>query len=196
MKKKRHWALGAVVGVLILGLGVFLIFQEESFKRIFVSLLGVYMIGSGFATLLGLKSYRLGPRLRPATLAKALLTLLLGVVALILPILVADLSFLVLLYIIATELLFSGIVSIINLVAIRKLDIAFSPLIGDALISLILSLLLFFFPRQIGTVLLKGVGILVIAIGLYFIIASLIARRSLKGEEGKTIEGEAEILES
>ena len=116
-------------------------------------------------------------------------------IALILPILVADLSFLILLYIIATELLFSGIISIINLVAIRNLDIAFSPVIGDALISLILSMLLFFFPRQIGTVLLKGVGILVIAIGLFFIIASLITRRTGRREEGKTIEGEAEILE-
>jgi len=194
--KKRHWALGAIVGVVLLALGIFLIFQEESFKKIFVSLLGVYMIGSGFSTLLGLKSYQLGPRLRPATLIKALLTLLLGVIALILPILVADLSFLILLYIIATELLFSGIISIINLVAVRNLDIAFSPIIGDALISLILSMLLFFFPRQIGTVLLKGVGILVIAIGLFFVIASLITRRTGRREEGKTIEGEAEILES
>ena len=64
--KKRHWALGAIVGVVLLALGIFLIFQEESFKKIFVSLLGVYMIGSGFSTLLGLKSYQLGPRLRPA----------------------------------------------------------------------------------------------------------------------------------
>ena len=193
--KKRNWAFEVVVGVVLVALGIFLIFQEESFKRIFVSLLGVYMIGSGFSTLLGLRSYQLGPRLKPATLVKALLTLLLGVISLILPIVVADVSFLVLLYIIAAELLFSAIISIINLAAIRNLSVAFSPLIGDALISLILSALLFFFPRQIGTVLLKGVGILVIAIGLSFIIASLIARRKREHEEGKTIEGEAEILE-
>lgn len=193
--KKRNWAFGVVVGVVLVALGIFLIFQEESFKRIFVSLLGVYMIGSGFSTLLGLRSYQLGPRLRSTTLVKALLTLLLGVISLILPIVVADVSFLILLYVIATELLFSGIISIINLAAIRNLSVAFSPLIGDAVISLILSALLFLFPKQVGTVLLKSVGILVIAIGLFFIIASLIVRRTRGREERKTIEGEAEILE-
>ena len=81
--KKRNWAFGVVVGVVLVALGIFLIFQEESFKRIFVSLLGVYMIGSGFSTLLGLRSYQLGPRLRSTTLVKALLTLLLGVISLI-----------------------------------------------------------------------------------------------------------------
>lgn len=193
--KKRHWSLGAIAGVLLVALGVFLIFQEESFKRIFISLLGVYMISSGFATLLGLKSYQLGPRLRPTTLVKALLTLLLGVISLILPIVVADLSFLILLYIIATELLFNGVITLINAVVIRKLGILLAPIIGDGLISIVLAILLFLFPNQIGTVLLKGVGILVIASGLFFFIAALVARRTWNKEAEKTIEGEGEILE-
>ncbi len=193
--KKRHWALGASVGVLLVALGVFLIFQEESFKRIFVSMLGLYMIASGLSTLLGLKSYQLGVRMRPTALIKALVTLLLGLTALILPIMVADMSFLVLLYIIATELLFNAVISLITFINVRKLKITFSPILGDVVISLALSVLLFLFPKQIGTVLLKGVGILVIAIGLFFFIAALIARRTWTKESEQVIEGEAEILE-
>lgn len=46
---KRHLMLSTLFGALLTILGIFLMFQQDSFIRIFISILGMFLAGSGLA---------------------------------------------------------------------------------------------------------------------------------------------------
>jgi uncharacterized membrane protein HdeD (DUF308 family) len=78
---KRHLIFSTVIGAFLIIVGIFLMFQQESFVKIFISLLGVFLAGSGISSLIYLKGFNLGSRSRIATLVKALLSIVIGLVA-------------------------------------------------------------------------------------------------------------------
>lgn len=82
---KRHLMLATIFGSLLVVLGIYLMFQQESFVRIFISILGLFLVGSGVASLFALRTYTLGRRTKMATLIQALISIVLGLVAFIVP---------------------------------------------------------------------------------------------------------------
>ena len=86
---KRHLLVGAIVGILIAVLGIFMMFQGSSFIKVFVVILGVFLIASGIHSLIGLAPYEWGKKSRTATIVKSVVSIGIGVVACILPVAVA-----------------------------------------------------------------------------------------------------------
>lgn len=192
---KRHLMLSTLFGALLTILGIFLMFQQDSFIRIFISILGMFLAGSGLASLFSLKRYNLGKRTKTATLIKALISLGLGLVAVIVPLAAADVSWKILLYVIAVELVFSAVISFLDALLLRKSDIAISGLLSEGVFSLIVAILLFVFPQQIGSMLLKLVGVVLIASGLGMVLWAYRIRKINRQFSTRTIEAEAVVVD-
>lgn len=192
---KRHLFISMLFGSLLLLIGIFLMFQQDSFVRVFISLLGLFLVGSGVSSLLALKNYELGSRSKTATLIQALLSVVVGLVAVIVPLSTAAVSWTILLYIIAVELIFSAIISFFDALLLRKSSISVSGLLTEGVFSLFVAVLLFAFPEAIGTMLLKLIGAVLIALGLGMLIWSLRIRQINKQFSSTTIESKAEFVD-
>ena len=192
---KRHLIVSLFLGSLLMLLGIFLMFQQDSFVRFFISLLGIFLVGSGVSSLLALKKYQLGSRSKTATLIQALLSIIVGLVAVIVPLSTATVSWKILLYIIAAELVFSAVISFLDAMLLRKSSFSVSGLLTEGVFSLFVAVLLFAFPEAIGTMLLKLIGVVLIATGLGMLLWSLRIRQINKQMGKSTIEAQAEIVD-
>jgi len=192
---KRHLMLSIVFGSLLMIFGIYLMFQQESFIRIFISILGLFLAGSGLFSLFSLNRYQLGKRTKIATLVKALISLGLGVVAIIVPLSAANVSWTVLLYVIAAELIFSSIILFLDALLLRKSGIIISGMLSEGVFSLVVAILLFVFPQQIGSMLLKLVGAVLIASGLAMVLWAYRIRKINRQSSTQTIEAEAVVVD-
>lgn len=192
---KRHLMVSILFGSLLMILGIYLMFQQESFIRIFISLLGLYLAGSALFTLFSLRRYNLGKRSKIATLIKALLSLLLGVTAVIVPLSAANTSWTVLLYVIAAELVFSSVILFLDALLLRKSEVVISGLLSEGVFSLVVAILLFVFPQQIGSMLLKLFGVVLIATGLGMVLWSYRIRKINRQFATQTIEVEGVVVD-
>ena len=188
---KRHLMLATIFGSLLVVLGIYLMFQQESFVRIFISILGLFLVGSGVASLFALRTYTLGRRTKMATLIQALISIVLGLVAFIVPLSAANVSWTLLLYLIAIELIFSAIISFLDALLLRKSELPVSALLSEGVFSLVVAILLFVFPQQIGSMLLKLVGVVLIAMGLGMVLWSVRIRKINRQFSQTVIEAEA-----
>ena len=192
---KRHLRLSIVFGSLLMILGIYLMFQQESFVRIFISILGLFLAGSGLFALYSLKQYNLGKRTKIATLVKALISLGLGIVAIILPLTAANVSWVMLLYVIAAELIFSSLILFLDALLLRRSGIVISGMLSEGVFSLAVAILLFVFPQQIGSMLLKLVGVVLIASGLGMVLWAYRIRKINRQFSTQTIEAEAAVVD-
>jgi uncharacterized membrane protein HdeD (DUF308 family) len=192
---KRHLMLATIFGSLLVVLGIYLMFQQESFVRIFISILGLFLVGSGVASLFALRTYTLGRRTKMATLIQALISIVLGLVAFLVPLSAANVSWTLLLYLIAIELIFSAIVSFLDALLLRKSELPVSALLSEGVFSLVVAILLFVFPQQIGSMLLKLVGVVLIAMGLGMVLWSVRIRKINRQFSQTVIEAEAVVVD-
>ncbi|WP_332446670.1 HdeD family acid-resistance protein [Sphaerochaeta sp.] len=192
---KRHLLLSTIVGALLILLGVYLMFQQESFVKIFISILGLFLAISGISALFSLKTYSQFPRTKVVTLIKALVSLGLGLVAFFAPILTAAVSWTLLLYFIAVELLFSAMIAFLDAFLLRKSEFPVTGLLSEAIVSLVTAVLLFVFPDQIGDLLLKLVGVLLIIIGLAIILWSQRIKQLNRQFKTEAVEVKAEVID-
>ncbi len=192
---KRHLNTTAVLAAIISILGIYMMFQGESFAKAFVALLGLGMVITGINSLVSMRIYALGPRNRSALIIKGLVNMGVGVLVIILSLSTKNFSTHLLLYILAVQLLISALISVFQAFFLRKGNISVAPLLSEALFSLVLAVLFFIFPTQIGDLLLKLVGVVLLASGVAMFVWSMRIRKLTRQFESTlTIEGKAEVV--
>jgi uncharacterized membrane protein HdeD (DUF308 family) len=193
---KRHLNIAMLTGVVIAALGLYMLFQGESFVEVLVTVLGVSMVLSGIYAIFSMRSYTWGKKSKALYLGKTLGSILIGALAVILPFTVANISWNILIYILAAQLVISAFVSLVNAIILRKGEISVSPILGEALFSLVFAILLFAFPRQIGSLILKVIGFVMLASGLGIVVWSTkIKKLSKQFNNTPAIESTAEVIE-
>lgn len=190
---KKHLNTTAVLAAILSILGVYMMFQGESFAKAFVALLGLGMVISGINSLIAMRIYALGPRNKSALVLKGLVNIAVGVLVIILSLSTKNFSTHILLYILAVQLLISAVISLLQAFLLRKGNVSVAPLVSEALFSVVLAVLFFAFPTQIGGLLLKLVGVVLLASGIAMFVWSIRVRK-LTRQYNLTIEGEAEVI--
>ncbi len=191
---KRHLNTTAVLATILSILGIYMMFQGESFVKAFVALLGLGMVMTGINSLISMRIYALGPRNRGALIIKGLVNIAVGILVIVLSLTTKNFSTHILLYILAVQLLISAVISIFQAFFLRKGNISVAPLLSEALFSVVLAVLFFAFPTQIGSLLLKLVGVVLLASGLAMFVWSMRIRKLSRQFSNSTIEGEAEVV--
>jgi len=190
---KKHLNTTAALAAILSILGIYMMFQGESFAKAFVALLGLGMVVTGINSLITMRIYALGPRNKSALIIKGLVNIAVGVLVVILSLSTKGFSTHILLYILAVQLLLSAFISVFQAFYLRKGNISVAPLLSEALFSVILAVLFFAFPTQIGSLLLKLVGVVLLSSGLAMFVWSMRIRK-LSRQFSHTIEGEAEVI--
>ncbi len=138
--------------------------------------LGVLAITNGASSLLSMNRYSFGRYNRNATLVKGILSLVIGVLAVVLPIFTLETTWRIFMYVLAAQMLISAAITLIAAIAVRSKGMAASQMVGEGVVSLFFAVFLFLFPRSIGNLLVTIFGIIVIAVGLAFIAIAFIMR--------------------
>jgi uncharacterized membrane protein HdeD (DUF308 family) len=98
--------------------------------------------------------------------------------------------------VLGAELLISAFIALIEAMLLRKGDASVSFLVSEGIFSLIIAVLLFAFPRQIGELLLKLVGVVLIASGVGMVIWSVrIKKINRQFAHTSAIEVSAEVVD-
>ncbi|MBI9093881.1 MAG: hypothetical protein JEY71_03255 [Sphaerochaeta sp.] len=190
---KKHLNTTAVIATILSLLGVYMMFQGDSFAKAFVALLGLGMGITGINSLLSLRIYTLGPLNRRALIIKGFVNIGVGVLVIVLSLSTKNFSTHILLYILAVQLLLSACILLFQAFSLRKGNVSVAPLLSEALFSVVLAVLFFAFPSQIGGLLLKLVGVVLLASGIAMFVWSMHVRK-LTRQFSQTIEGEAEVV--
>jgi uncharacterized membrane protein HdeD (DUF308 family) len=190
---KKHLNTTVVIAAILSILGIYMMFQGDSFAKAFVALLGLGMVITGVNSLISMRIYTLGPRNRGTLIIKGIVNIAVGVLVIVLSLSTKDFSTHILLYILAVQLLLSAFISLFQAFFLRKGNVSVAPLLSEALFSVVLAVLFFAFPTQIGGLLLKLVGVVVLASGLAMFVWSMRVRK-LTRQYSRTIEGEAEVV--
>ncbi|MDD4573519.1 MAG: DUF308 domain-containing protein [Sphaerochaeta sp.] len=194
---KRHLNTTAVLATILSILGIYMMFQGEAFAKAFVALLGGGMVVTGINSLISMRMYALGPRNKSALAIKGLVNIAIGVLVVILSLFTENFGTHILLYILGAQLLVSALISVIQAFLLRKGNVSVAPLLSEALFSIVLAILFFAFPTQIGSLLLKLVGVVLLASGIGMFVWSMRVRKLTRQYEvssSTTIEGVAEVV--
>jgi uncharacterized membrane protein HdeD (DUF308 family) len=180
-------------GVLLIALGVFMMIREDLVKQILVIALGLSALMSSIVSLVTLKRFHFSRFSFSSTLFKGITGIIIGVLAVVLPLFASESVWNVIMYILASQFVISSFVLYSDSLVLRKTAFASRPLVIEATISLVLALLLFIFPRESANLFILLLAIIVMVVGLTFILLGYFYSRVPKNVE-VSIKGEMEDL--
>jgi uncharacterized membrane protein HdeD (DUF308 family) len=89
-------------------------------------------------------------------------------------------------------MLLSAFITLIASASVRRQKLSAAPMVQEALMNLVLAILLFLFPKSLGTLLINILGIIVIAIGATIGGLAFYVRK--KRDMQTVVEVEAEVV--
>jgi uncharacterized membrane protein HdeD (DUF308 family) len=164
--KNKKWLGWLAIGLLLIAAGCFILFQNEAFVRVLVMLLGALAVVNGVIALTTMNRYSLGIFTRNATLVKGILSLVVGILAVVMPIFTAQATWMVFIYVLACQILLSGLVTLLDAFVLRSSNFNVSRMVVEGFVSLIVAVILFLFPQSVGTLLVRILGITVVVVGI------------------------------
>ena len=188
--KKRAFGL-IIMGILCIALGIFMMVRSESFKQILLIALGAVALASSIVSMVTIKRYQSSKISFNSTLFKGITGIIVGILAIILPIIASQESWNFIMYILGAQFALGAIILFIDAAALKESEFFSKPLIIEGIVSLLFALFLFAFPREVASLLITLLAIIVMIVGLTFI---LIGYFSSKRKRDKDIETSFEVL--
>jgi uncharacterized membrane protein HdeD (DUF308 family) len=172
--KPRIWPF-ILWGLATIAIGVFILVDTHDFAQILAYAFGFYLIISGAISLaLAWRTPQLlSEQFVPKMLVwQGILSLVVGILTLALPVFIAGLTWITMLYLIAAQFLVTGVTQIS--VAWRvmhtgyPLGVSIPQFLGNGVAALLAALVLLLAPRFIGIFLLRlvGIGLILVGVGL------------------------------
>ncbi len=154
------------VGVLSIVVGLLMLFAPDAWTKVVVIILGAAAIVNGIFNLFYVRKIISDSNYRKAVILRGVISVLVGLVAVILPLALAATVWTVMLYILGAYLLVSSILEIYATVKLRSSGINAKPYYGEIVISVIMAVILFIIPAQLGMALVRVLGVLLLLAGI------------------------------
>ncbi len=154
------------MGILISIIGLMMIIAPEAFIKIAVILLGIAAIGNGIYNLISVLNFSTDSFYKKIVLTRAIISLFVGVLSLLLPLFIAGTIWVVLIYTLAIYLLISAVLEIINLYQLKKEGYPVKVFRIEIVSSVLLAILLFTMPAQIGITVIRVIAFITILVGI------------------------------
>lgn len=150
-------------------LGLMMLFSPATFIKVIIIAAGCACVVSGILALTGARTLIEDPIYSWCVTGRAALCIIVGALAVILPLAIAKTAWTVMLYILAIELLVSAIVEVYTTLKLKEAGIDCKFYWGEVIVSVAVSFVLFLMPAKIGSALIRIVGacILIAAIALF-----------------------------
>lgn len=181
MKLKGRWIVQLLIAILVVIVGIFILARQDLFIQVFIIVLGIVAIITGIGSLATMNRYSFGRFNHATTLVKGVLGIIIGVLAVIMPLATGEAMWTIIIYVLAAQMVISAIVMIIDAFAVHAAGFPAAPLVTEGLVSLVFAVMLFLFPRSVADLLVIILGITVIVVGLTLALVAFMARKKRTG---------------
>jgi len=155
-------------GVLILVISLMMIISPETCIKVAVIVLGIGGVVNGIYNLLAVRSFVADQTFKRIITIRGLLSIVVGLVAVILPLFLAETIWTIMIYMLAIYLIISAAMEIISTFHLKKEGIPTKMFTIEIISSIILAIILFVIPAALGLNLIRiiGIALLVVSVGL------------------------------
>ena len=143
-----------------------MLIAPKTWIQVIVIVLGVFAFGSGLYQLFFVRTKLTDERIKKVILVRGLVSVLIGLLAITLPLALAGTVWTLMLYVLAVYLLLSAISEFVALKQLREAGMSNRFVTTEIITSFALSILLFVLPGTIALVLVRIIGVIAILISL------------------------------
>lgn len=159
------------LGFVTAALGLFLLISPDTFISFFVILLGVTAVIDGIFILAATRNLIADPQYRLIVTVRGILSVLVGFLAVVLPLTVAAVVWKAMAYTLAIYLIISSVMQIYTITKLHRNGIMIRQSMIEVLASLLIALVLFVIPAQTaGHFIIRLFGIALFLVGAGFIV--------------------------
>lgn len=157
------------IGLLTAIVGLLMVFAPEAWLNVVVILLGTAAIVNGFFNIIYVRTIIDDELYRKAVLFRGIISIAIGLTVIILPIIITTL-WIIMLYVLAVYLLVSSGMEIYATIKLKSAGVEVKPYYGEIIGSIILAVILFIIPVQLGQILIQICGGVLIVTGIGIIV--------------------------
>ncbi len=171
---RQNFFLGIVCAVV----GLIMLFVPQDFIKAVVVSLGVVAIVNGVYILTTSRFLVDTAVYNKLYTIRALLSLGIGLLAVVLPLAVAGTLWLIMSYILGGYLLISSAISLYGVMVMKNIGLSIKPYLYEVAVSVLIALVLLFVPHKAGVMLIRLCGLLILLGGAGLILRSVIISRT------------------
>ena len=175
--------------------GIYMLVRPDDFQTVVMALLGIYIVFDGVRSLVSLMRYRsvFSPAVRMIDGIKTVVNIILGLVVMLIAFMRPSLLLTVVIYIIASDFLLTGVFNFINCMALSRMGMMFGSLGLEAVLSFLFAIILFMFPGFVGSVVMTLFAAILLASGAVMVFAA-ISSLIFQHRISKMDKGQGDIL--
>ncbi|QQO10250.1 DUF308 domain-containing protein [Breznakiella homolactica] len=147
-------------------LGLVMLFSPSGFVSALVVGIGIAAVINGILNLVNVRTLVNDKAFQRAIIIRAVVSIIVGLIAIIAPLAFAGTVWTVVIYIIAAELVISAGLELYGVWKMRNAGVAFGPYVIEAIITILLAVVLFIIPATIGLTVVRILGGIIIAAGI------------------------------
>ncbi len=160
-----------VIGILAIIIGLLMLIVPQQCVKIIVIILGFFSVGNGLFNLLHIRKKVADPDFIKTINIRGIISIIVGFLAIILPLTFAGILWTIMVYALAFYLLISSGMEIYGIKKMDQVGINTKPYIAEIIGSVIIAIILFIIPAEIGTFLIRILGIIIILAGIILLLA-------------------------
>lgn len=159
-----------ILGILTSVAGLLMIVSPETFVTMIVIILGVAAIVDGLFIMITTRNLILDPQYKTIMTVRGVLSIFVGILAILLPLFVAAVVYKVMAYVLAVYLIISAIMESYGISKLHRNGIMIRQSVIEVAISVLLAVVLFIIPaRTAGSVIVRICGIVILLTGLIWL---------------------------
>lgn len=184
MDKKSKIGL-LVLSLIMVAAGILILGHKDVFVKVIVITAGVYSLAVGFYTLFNISSWHFVRVTKTMAIVKSILSIVVGLAAVIAPITIAEISLSTIQIFVAVILCFEAVVAVQNAIMCRRIDkrINLSSFAWEALVDAVLAFILFSNPDKALPAVVTVAGIAILALGAICLIITIFSMVKSKKAE-------------
>ncbi len=167
--------------ILVFAISLIMIISPEAWLKVTVIMLGVFALGNGLYSLISIRPLVTESGYKKIITIRAITSIAVGLAAIALPLVLVEVIWTIMIYILATYLILSAIAEFISLSQLKQAGVSQKAITTEIIVSFILALLLFLLPNEIALTFIRIIGI-VLLLGSIGLAAWEWKNRSLKIE--------------
>ena len=158
------------IGILSIIIGLMMLIVPRQCIKAIVVILGIFSIGNGIFNLLSIRKLIADSNFVKTITIRGTISIIVGLLAILLPLVFAGILWTVMVYTLAFYLLISSGMEIYSTIKMRQVGINTKPYIAEIIGSIVIAIILLIIPAEIGTLIIRflGLAIMLVGIGILF----------------------------
>ncbi len=154
--------------ILVFAVSLIMIISPEAWLKVTVIMLGVFALGNGVYNFIVIRPLVTESGYQRIITIRAITSIVVGLAAITLPLMLVEVIWTIMIYVLATYLILSAIAEFISLSQLKQAGLSQKVVTTEIIVSFALAILLFVLPRELALIFIRIIGciLLVGSIGL------------------------------